>query len=79
VEAVMIGEQLSIFNARPAPPLTDDERVDRWVEEAYEQVKHLPKELQIEIALKLQMSCLANKMTSATKARLATDLLQTLE
>jgi hypothetical protein len=76
---MMTDEQLSIFNARSAPPLTDDERIDQWVEEAYEQVKHLPKELQIEIALKLQMSCLTDKMTSATKARLATDLLQTLE
>lgn len=72
------NQQLSIFDVEP-PALTDDERVDQWVEWAWGMVKDLPKELQIEIAARLQMSCFADKMGDAAKARMAANLLQTIE
>ena len=75
----MIGDQLSIFDVELPTPMTDDDRIDQWVEWAWEKVKHLPKELQLEIVIRLQTSCYTDKIGSATKARLATVLLQTLE
>lgn len=50
--------------------------IDDFVDWAWERIKHLPKPLQIQIAIGLQIACTANHLTPNQRDVLAINLLK---